>query len=55
MEIDDLVSRKVLTKKPPLKVEYALTEFSESLIPVLQAITNWDLYASEIKEEFIEK
>ena len=53
LEKDDLVTRKVYTKTPPLKVEYSLTDFSKSLIPVLQAITEWGVFAAEEKGEFI--
>ena len=53
LEKDDLVLRKVYTKTPPLKVEYSLTDFSKSLIPVLQAITEWGIFAAEEKGEFI--
>ncbi|NQX81956.1 MAG: winged helix-turn-helix transcriptional regulator [Flavobacteriaceae bacterium] len=28
-------------KKPPLKVEYSLTEFGKTLIPLLKYIANW--------------
>lgn len=38
---DGLIARKVYTKKPPLKVEYQLTNFGLSCLPVLDAITNW--------------
>ncbi|MRT92420.1 transcriptional regulator [Ancylomarina sp. 16SWW S1-10-2] len=55
LEKDDLVFRKVYTKTPPLKVEYSLTDFSQSLIPVLQAITEWGIFAAEEKGEFIFK
>lgn len=41
MEADGLVSRKVYTSKPPLKVEYDLTSFGKTLIPVLDAIASW--------------
>ncbi|MEM6377694.1 MAG: helix-turn-helix domain-containing protein, partial [Bacteroidota bacterium] len=34
LEEDGLVRRKVYTKKPPLKVEYSLTEFGQSCIPM---------------------
>jgi DNA-binding HxlR family transcriptional regulator len=51
--ITDLISRKVYTKKPPLKVEYSLTDFSKSLLPVLEAISEWGIYAAEEKGEFI--
>tara|TARA_E500000318_G_scaffold15281_1_gene15622 strand:- start:8272 stop:8439 length:168 start_codon:yes stop_codon:yes gene_type:complete len=41
MESDGLVSRTVYTSKPPLKVEYDLTSFGKTLIPVLEAIASW--------------
>lgn len=53
LEADGLISRKVFSKKPPLKVEYALTDFGVSLIPILGAITEWGLLASIEKGEFL--
>ncbi len=41
LEADGLVKRKVYTSKPPLKVEYKLTDFGKTLIPVLDAISEW--------------
>ncbi len=41
LEKDKMLTRKVYTKKPPLKVEYQLTEFGQSFIPVLDSITSW--------------
>lgn len=41
LEVDGLVSRKVFAKKPPLKVVYKLTPFGESIIPIIDAITDW--------------
>ena len=55
LEKDDLVSRKVYTKKPPLKVEYSLTEFGKTVIPIVQAITEWGILAAYEKGEFVEK
>ncbi|GFZ85012.1 transcriptional regulator [Aquaticitalea lipolytica] len=54
LEEDGLISRRVYTKKPPLKVEYALTPFGESLAPVLKSIANWGKIVAEEKGEFIE-
>ena len=54
LEEDGLISRRVYTKKPPLKVEYALTPFGESLTPVLKSIANWGKIVAEEKAEFIE-
>lgn len=41
LEADGLISRTVFTSKPPLKVEYELTEFGKSVIPLLKAIAQW--------------
>lgn len=40
MERDGLIARKIYTQIPP-KVEYSLTEFGRSLLPVLQAMNVW--------------
>ncbi|WP_020535360.1 winged helix-turn-helix transcriptional regulator [Lewinella cohaerens] len=44
LEEDGIIKRKVYTSKPPLKVEYSLTELGETLIPLLKAIANWGDY-----------
>ncbi|MBL4674883.1 MAG: winged helix-turn-helix transcriptional regulator [Mucilaginibacter sp.] len=41
LEDDGLVKRKVYTSKPPLKVEYALTSFGETLKPLLEIVSGW--------------
>ncbi|MEM9324292.1 MAG: helix-turn-helix domain-containing protein [Bacteroidota bacterium] len=41
LEEDGVVTRTVYTTKPPLKVEYALTDFGKTLVPLLQAIADW--------------
>lgn len=41
LEKDGLIKRKVYYKKPPLKVEYSLTPYGETLIPLLKAISDW--------------
>ncbi|MDW5288744.1 helix-turn-helix domain-containing protein [Formosa sp. PL04] len=41
LEEDGVIKRKVYTSKPPLKVEYALTDFGKTLIPVIQSIADW--------------
>lgn len=41
LEKDRLVSRTVFGEKPPVRVEYELTDFGKSFIPVLEAITTW--------------
>ena len=41
LEEDGLIRREVFTTKPPLKVEYSLTDFGKSLIPLLNEIASW--------------
>lgn len=41
LEQDGIIKREVHTLKPPLKVEYALTDFGKTLLPVMQAIADW--------------
>ena len=41
LEADGLIKRTVYTKKPPLKVEYELTDFGKSVIPMLEIIAEW--------------
>jgi DNA-binding HxlR family transcriptional regulator len=41
LEEDGLISRTVHGTKPPIKVEYSLTDFGKSLIPVLNAVAKW--------------
>ncbi|WP_228238609.1 winged helix-turn-helix transcriptional regulator [Allomuricauda sp. M10] len=51
LESDGLVCRKVYTSKPPLKVEYELTTFGKTLIPVLVAISDWGKEASKAQKK----
>lgn len=53
LETDGLISRKAYYDKPPLKVEYTLTKFGKSLIPILKMITEWGVTAAEEKGTFI--
>ncbi|SIT14437.1 transcriptional regulator, HxlR family [Chryseobacterium ureilyticum] len=45
LEEDNIIDRKVYTEKPPLMVEYTLTDFGKTLLPVLEAITQWGIAA----------
>ena len=47
LESDGIIKRKVYTSKPPLKVEYSLTKFGETLIPLIQAIADWGDFVIE--------
>lgn len=54
LEEDGLVYREVFGDKPPIRVEYSLTEFGQTLVPVLEAIAAWGRNlgdtAGELKE-----
>ena len=47
LEEDGIIKRKVYTSKPPLKVEYSLTDFGKTLIPVVQSIADWGVSVVE--------
>ncbi|WP_425075250.1 winged helix-turn-helix transcriptional regulator [Psychroserpens sp. S379A] len=54
LEKDGLIARKVYTKKPPLKVEYELTPFGETVRPVLLTIAAWGTTVAEERGEIVE-
>ena len=47
LESDGLITRTVYTSKPPLRVEYELTAFGRTLIPLLEAIAQWGKETAE--------
>ncbi|MBU2938493.1 helix-turn-helix transcriptional regulator [Lacinutrix sp. C3R15] len=47
LEEDGIIKRKVYTSKPPLKVEYSLTDFGKTLIPLIQSIADWGVFVVE--------
>ena len=53
LEEDGIVKRKVYTSKPPLKVEYSLTEFGNTLIPLIKSIADWGVYVVGEKGEIV--
>ncbi|NJB69916.1 DNA-binding HxlR family transcriptional regulator [Saonia flava] len=44
LEEDGIIKRKVYTSKPPLKVEYSLTDFGKTLIPIIKSIADWGVF-----------
>lgn len=48
LEEDGLITRTVYTNKPPLKVDYELSEFGKTLIPLLFAISEWGKKAADM-------
>ncbi|MFY7671323.1 winged helix-turn-helix transcriptional regulator [Tenacibaculum sp. MEBiC06402] len=51
LQEDGVIERKVYYSKPPLKVEYSLTEFGKTLIPLLNEIAKWGDYVSDNYEK----
>jgi DNA-binding HxlR family transcriptional regulator len=51
---DGIVKREVFTTKPPLKVEYSLTDFGKTLIPVLDLIADWGKGVANEKAEVVQ-
>lgn len=41
LEKDGLINREVYVKKAPMRVEYSLTQFGKSLIPLLKVLSDW--------------
>ena len=54
LEGDGLIRRKVIGVKPPIKVEYSLTEFGKTLIPALDAVAKWGRTVGETKGKIVE-
>jgi DNA-binding HxlR family transcriptional regulator len=53
LEEDGIVSRKVITDKPPLKVEYEITKFGKTLLPLLEAIALWGRSTAKSKGKLV--
>lgn len=53
LEKDGLVTRQVYGNKPPIKVVYSLSDFGQSIIPVLKAITQWGNQVVKEKGKFL--
>ena len=53
LEEDGLVKREVYAEVP-LRVEYSLTDFGKTLIPVIEAIASWGRHLGETKGEMVE-
>ncbi len=53
LESDGIIKRKVYTSKPPLKVEYSLTKFGESLTPLLKLLADWGNNLAADKAEIV--
>lgn len=55
LEADGLIKRTVYTSKPPLRVEYELTKFGKTLIPLLTDIAKWGKEAAKNNKRIVTK
>ena len=53
LEEDGLVMRQVFAEVP-LRVEYSLTDFGKTLVPVLEAIANWGRTLGQTEGRMVE-
>src|SRR6476660_10524648 len=53
LEEDGIVKREVFTAKPPLRVEYSLTAFGLTLVPLLELIASWGREVAIQKAEIV--
>jgi DNA-binding HxlR family transcriptional regulator len=54
LENDGLIKRKIYPQVPP-KVEYYLTDFGKTLIPMLEEIAKWGRALAESKGKMVDK
>ena len=54
LEEDGVIKRKVYGVKPPIKVEYSLTEFGKTLVPALDSIAKWGRTLGEQQGKLVE-
>ena len=54
LEADGLIKRKVHGSKPPVRVEYSLTDFGKTLVPALDAIARWGRNLGETKGKLVD-
>jgi DNA-binding HxlR family transcriptional regulator len=47
LEEDGVIKKEKFNSKPPLRVEYSLTDFGKTLIPLLTTISDWGGYVVE--------
>ncbi|MDR6403617.1 MULTISPECIES: helix-turn-helix domain-containing protein [Chryseobacterium] len=53
LEEDGIIKKEVFNVKPPLKVEYSLTDFGKTLIPLLQYLVTWGGFVVKEKSHSI--
>jgi len=54
LEEDGIIKKEVFNIKPPLKVEYSLTDFGKTLIPLLKYLVTWGRFVVKEKSYAIQ-
>ena len=54
LEQDGLIRRKVFGSKPPIRVEYSLSEFGKTLVPLLNTLAKWGRDLGEAKGDLVD-
>jgi DNA-binding HxlR family transcriptional regulator len=54
LEADGLIRREAYGVKPPIRVQYSLTDFGQTLVPALDAIAKWGRNLGEKNGKLIE-
>ncbi len=54
MEVDGLIIRKVYSVVPP-KVEYSLTDFGKSVLPILDSLYSWSVKKNKVISKIVSK
>lgn len=54
LEADGIIKRKVFGEKPPIRVEYELTDFGKTLVPVIEAIASWGRNLGDTEGEMVD-
>lgn len=52
LENNELISKTIIGKKPPLVVIYKLTDFGKTFLPILDSITQWGNKIVQEKGDF---
>jgi len=53
LKADGIIDRQVFGVKPPNRVEYSLSKFGESFVPVIQKITAWGIAHAEANGKLV--
>lgn len=53
LEDDGIINRKIYPEEIPIKVEYSLSEMGETLKPIFDVLTGWEIITKNLLEMFL--